>query len=207
MAERDSIHERLASVSFLHRSLPEGLEGLADLALDLRWINSPASNHLWATLDPEAWERTQNPFMILQNISRDRLMEAARDERLKEQLRAWLEKRERSLQEPSWFEQHHSRARLKSVAYFSMEFGLSEALPIYSGGLGILAGDHLKAASDLGVPLVGIGLLYQQGYFRQILNTDGWQLEAYPYNDPTSLPVTPVQQPDGGWLRIQLQLP
>ena len=88
-----------------------------------------------------------------------------------------------------------------------MEFGLGEALPIYSGGLGILAGDYLKTASDLGVPVVGVGLLYQQGYFRQILDPDGRQQEVFPYNDPTSLPVTPVQNREGGWLRIRLELP
>ena len=96
---------------------------------------------------------------------------------------------------------------LKTVAYFSMEFGLGEALPVYSGGLGILAGDYLKTASDLGVPVVGVGLLYQQGYFRQILDPDGRQQEVFPYNDPTSLPVTPVQNREGGWLRIRLELP
>ena len=97
---------------------------------------------------------------------------------------------------------------LKTVAYFSMEFGLGEALPVYSGGLGILAGDYLKTASDLGVPVVGVGLLYQQGYFRQILDPDGRQQEVFPYNDPTSLPVTPVQTRRGRLAQtIRLELP
>ena len=111
------------------------------------------------------------------------------------------------MQSPGWFGENHADSELKGVAYFSMEFGLAEALPIYSGGLGILAGDHLKSASDLNVPLVGIGLLYQQGYFRQVLADNGWQLEAFPFNDPSSLPVTPVLDPDGRWPRVRLDLP
>ena len=93
------------------------------------------------------------------------------------------------------------------VAYFSMEFMLSEALPIYSGGLGNVAGDQLKAASDLGVPVVGVGLLYQQGYFRQVIDKDGAQQALYPYNDPGQLPITPVRQPNGEWLRLEIALP
>ena len=93
------------------------------------------------------------------------------------------------------------------IAYFSMEFGLSEALPIYSGGLGMLAGDHLKSASSQGVPVVGIGLLYQQGYFRQVIAEDGSQIAVHPYNEPGSLPITPVEGPDGRWPRVRLELP
>ena len=96
---------------------------------------------------------------------------------------------------------------IKTVAYFSMEFGLSEAFPLYAGGLGILAGDYLKTASDLAVPVVGVGLLYQEGYFRQMVDASGRQLEAYPYNSPADLPIQPVIGPDGAWLRIELQLP
>ncbi|MCC6729345.1 MAG: alpha-glucan family phosphorylase [Chthonomonadales bacterium] len=187
--------------------MPEGLEGLTELAVDLRWSGSQATDRLWEMLDREAWERTNNPYMILQNVSRARLEEAARDAQLKEEIRSTLAERERAMGRPGWFAERHGAEAIGPVAYFSMEFGLSEALPIYSGGLGILAGDHLKSASDLGVPLVGIGLLYQQGYFRQILAADGSQLEAFPYNDPTSLPVSPVQDPDGGWLRIVIHLP
>jgi glucan phosphorylase len=94
-----------------------------------------------------------------------------------------------------------------TIAYFSMEFGLSEALPIYSGGLGILAGDHLKTASDLGVPIVGIGLLYQQGYFRQVIDAGGAQTEFYPYNDPSQLPILPVRDSEGEWLRMAMDFP
>lgn len=189
------------------RSLPKGLEGLYELAFDLRWTGGQITDRIWEMLDPEAWERTNNPYMILENVSQERLEEAARDDALKEELRSVLERRQRSLTETSWFELNCSNSSLKTVAYFSMEFGLSEALPIYSGGLGILAGDLLKTASDMGIPMVGVGLLYQQGYFRQILASDGTQVEAFPYNDPTSLPIVPVQKQDGSWLRITIQLP
>jgi starch phosphorylase len=191
----------------VNRPLPPGLEGLADLALDLRWTWNHSTDRLWEVLDPETWERTGNPYYILQNISQARLEEAATDPDFKEQLRNWLTQRQRYQQDPGWFGREHGQHELKSIAYFSMEFGLGEALPIYSGGLGILAGDFLKAASDLGVPVVGIGLLYQQGYFRQILDLDGRQGEAFPYNDPVTLPITPAPNREGGGLRIHLKLP
>jgi starch phosphorylase len=108
---------------------------------------------------------------------------------------------------PAWFQHAHPQAPLTRVAYFSMEFALSEALPIYSGGLGNVAGDQLKAASDLGVPVVGVGLLYQQGYFRQVIAGDGSQEELYPYNDPAQLPIAPARGPDGAWLRLSVQGP
>ena len=184
--------------------LPSGLEGLADLALDLRWTVRLTTDRVWELLDPEAWEKTKNPYLILQNISKSRLNELAQDDALRTEIRDWQERNTKFLAQPGWCEEHFN---LDSVAYFSMEFGLSEALPIYSGGLGILAGDHLKTASDLGVPLVGVGLLYQQGYFRQVLAQDGSQIEAFPYNDPNSLPIEPVQDEEGGRLRIKISLP
>jgi starch phosphorylase len=185
-------------------ALPKGLEGLVDLALDQRWMTRGTTDKIWEMLDAEAWEKTRNPYLILQNVSRSRLEEAALDESLKEEIRFWKEKRDRLLHEPGWFEKHHD---IQSIAYFSMEFGLSEALPIYSGGLGILAGDHLKTASDLGVPITGVGLLYQQGYFRQVLGKDGTQIEAFPYNYPATLPLEPVLKEDGGRLRVNVRLP
>lgn len=189
------------------RTLPDGLEGLFELALDLRWNKRMIYDQIWERLDPEAWERTHNPYLILQNISQERLNEAANDEKLKSVLRLWLERRKWSIEEQNWFIEKGYDSLLGTVAYFSMEFGLSEALPIYSGGLGILAGDYLKTASDMGVPVVGVGLLYQQGYFRQVLAQDGSQIEAFPYNDPMSLPVLPALKPDGSWLRIKFRLP
>ena len=191
---------------FFRRPLPPELEGLADLALDLRWTWSRAADRLWEMLDPEAWERTENPYFILQSVSRARLQEAAANSEFIDEVRRCLEQREQSLQDAGWWGGRRT-GEVNGVAYFSMEFGLGEALPIYSGGLGILAGDYLKAASDLGVPVIGIGLLYQQGYFRQILHPDGRQVETFPYNDPMTLPVMPVQNREGGWLRIRLELP
>lgn len=189
------------------RTLPEGLEGLFELALDLRWNKRMIYDQIWERLDPEAWERTHNPYLILQNISQDRLKEAAEDEKLKGVLSLWLQRRRWSLEEQNWFEEMGYSSSIGTIAYFSMEFGLSEALPIYSGGLGILAGDYLKTASDMGVPVVGVGLLYQQGYFRQVLSQDGSQIEAFPYNDPMSLPIFPALKADGSWLRIKFRLP
>lgn len=192
---------------FFNRPLPPGLEGLADLALDLRWTWSHSTDRLWEALDPEAWERTGNPYFILQSISQTRLEEVAADPSFTEDLRTWLAQRHRYLRDPGWFGRERGERGPKGIAYFSMEFGLGEALPMYSGGLGILAGDFLKTASDLGVPVTGIGLLYQQGYFRQILDPDGRQGEAFPYNDPMTLPITPAPNREGGWLRIRLDLP
>jgi starch phosphorylase len=188
------------------RPLPDGLEPLYELALDLRWSEHHAVNRLWEELDHEAWERTRNRYMILEDVPRERLEQVAKDKSLMKDLQMML-KRRKMIEEESWIAKNYSQEVPKNIAFFSMEFGLSEALPIYSGGLGILAGDFLKSASDLGIPLVGIGLLYQQGYFRQVLDSDGAQVEAFPYNDPMSLPVTPVLREDGSWLRSRIQLP
>lgn len=184
-------------------NLPVGLEGLAELALDLRWTVRQTTDRIWEMLDAEAWEKTKNPYLILQNVSRARLDEAAADENLRKEIASWQEKRCRLLERSF----SPGKDDPSSIAYFSMEFGLSEALPIYSGGLGILAGDYLKTASDMGVPLTGIGLLYQQGYFRQILSQDGSQLEAFPYNDPETLPIVPARDRDGSRLRVRIELP
>src|SRR5574339_550749 len=129
---------------FFNRPLPPGLERLTDLALDLRWTWSHSTDRLWKMLDPEAWERTGNPYFILQNVSQTRLEEAATDPRLTEELHTWVMQQERYLQDPGWFGRERGARGPKGIAYFSMEFGLGEALPIYSGGLGILAGDFLQ---------------------------------------------------------------
>jgi starch phosphorylase len=191
---------------YLIPPLPEGLEGLAEVGLDLRWSWSHATDPLWERLDPELWNLTRNPWLILQSVSYTRLEALARDADFKKQVNEQVKAHRKNLEEASWFSETHADAPL-TVAYFSMEFGLSEALPIYSGGLGILAGDYLKTASDLGVPVVGIGLLYQQGYFRQVIDAGGTQLEFYPYNDPSQLPVLPVRDPQGEWLRMELDFP
>ena len=189
------------------RALPKALAGLGELALDLRWTWSHAGDALWRRVSPEVWARTQNPWIILQDLPSERLAELARDAAFRRALRELMAAREEYRRHPGWYGQTHAGAALRGVAYFSLEFGLGEALPLYAGGLGILAGDCLKTASDLGVPAVGVGLLYQVGYFRQVVDAAGRQQELYPYNDPTSLPIQPVPDPAGGWLHVSLELP
>ncbi|MDC8447122.1 MAG: alpha-glucan family phosphorylase [Nitrospira sp.] len=189
------------------RALPEELESLAELALDLRWTWVNSSDRLWKMLDPDIWEQTRNPRAVLQYVSHDRLEHAAHDPAFRDELRQVVAARRNYLAGRGWCRERYPLPALKTIAYFSMEFGLGEALPLYAGGLGILAGDMLKTASDLDVPMVGIGLLYQEGYFRQLLDGNGWQIEAFPYNDPISLPIQPVMPATGEWLRVPLELP
>ncbi len=165
-----------AGATWLVRPLPPALEPLARLSLDLRWTWSHATDHLWAMLDPVAWERTVNPWLMLQTVPQQRLEELAADPDFTSELARLEAARLDCLNQPSWCARNLPAVRDCTVAYFSMEYGLGEALPIYSGGLGVLAGDHLKTASDRGLPLVAIGLLYQQGYFRQVLDAEGGQL-------------------------------
>lgn len=190
-----------------HAEFPEGLEALSDLALDLRWTWSHEGDHLWKTISPDVWAHTENPWLMLQTISGGEIQSLADNIEFRAEFKRLLLARQEDLIRPTWFSEEYPAPELGLVAYFSMEFGVGEALPLYAGGLGILAGDFLKTASDLGIPLVGIGLLYQEGYFRQMLDRRGWQTEAYPYNDPTSLPIAPAVAPSGGWLRVQLELP
>jgi starch phosphorylase len=185
----------------------EGFDCLAELALDMRSSWNHAGDEVWRLLDPELWELTQNPWVVLQTVSRDKLERELAEPSFRENISALLRAKRHATETPAWFQQHHAQAPLTCAAYFSMEFMLSEALPIYSGGLGNVAGDQLKAASDLGVPVVGIGLLYQQGYFRQVIDNDGAQQALFPYNDPGQLPITPLRQPNGEWLRLEIALP
>ncbi len=189
------------------RALPEELKPLAELALDVRWTWVHTSNKLWQMLDPDIWKQTHNPRSVLQYAPHERLAQAAHDPEFREELQQVVATRRSYLAECGWCRERYPLQALKTIAYFSMEFGLGEALPLYAGGLGMLAGDVLKTASDLDVPMVAIGLLYQEGYFRQILDGSGWQLEAFPYNDPLSLPVQPALRPTGEWLRVPLELP
>jgi glycogen phosphorylase len=182
-------------------------QSLVELALNLRWSWHRSSDELWGKLDPELWEETQSPWAVLQAASRKRLAEVCADPSFTRRVDELLREKREALERPSWFQSAHPNARLGLVAYFSMEYMLSESLPIYSGGLGNVAGDQLKAASDLGVPVVAIGLLYQQGYFRQEIDINGNQRALYPYNDPSQLPVTPLRRPDGEWLRLLVQTP
>ncbi len=192
---------------YLPRKLPEKLTGLAELAVDMRWSWDRRAEELWRKIDAEMWDATGNPWFILESVSQGRLNELAMDDSFVAEIEKQLSWIQQAEHEPAWFQKTHSESALSAVSYFSMEFGLSEALPIYSGGLGILAGDHLKTANDLGVPLYGIGLLYQQGYFRQAVDAFGNQLEFYPYNDPVMLPVMPLLDAKGDWLLIKVELP
>ncbi|MBU0908971.1 MAG: alpha-glucan family phosphorylase [Proteobacteria bacterium] len=192
---------------YLPRSLPARLKGLTDLALDLRWSWNHSADKLWQKVDAELWELSADPWLILESISRKRLDELAVDAAFVEELQQQLQHRESYLGKSTWFTEKYGQGKLGNVAYFSMEFGLTEALPIYSGGLGVLAGDFLKTASDLGLPVIGIGLMYQQGYFHQAFDTNGDQLAFFPYNNPTMLPVLPLRNADGEWLRVSVELP
>ena len=185
----------------------DGFDSLAELALNLRWSWNHSSDDLWRQLDPELWELTHNPWVVLQTVSRDKIKRLLADPVFRKNVDGILEARRQGMAESAWFHKSHPNTSLKCAAYFSMEFMLSEALPIYSGGLGNVAGDQLKAASDLGVPVVGVGLLYQQGYFRQVIDKDGAQQALYPYNDPGQLPITALRQPNGEWLRLEIKLP
>ncbi len=190
----------------LHSDL-EGFASLAELALDLHWSWNHATDEVWRQLDAELWKFTQNPWVVLQTVSRDKLKNVLANPAFRKNMDDLRQARRQAAAAPGWFQKKHPQSPLKCVAYFSMEYMLSEALPIYSGGLGNVAGDQLKAASDLGVPVVGVGLLYQQGYFRQLIDQNGAQQALYPYNDPGQLPITPLRQPNGEWLRLEITLP
>ncbi len=185
----------------------EGFDSLSELALDLRSAWNHATDQLWREMDPILWESTHNPWVVLQTVSREKLQHVLSEPIFRKRVDDLVQARRDAAQAPAWFQQTCPQSQLSCVAYFSMEFMLSEALPIYSGGLGNVAGDQLKAASDLGVPVVGVGLLYQQGYFRQVIDQDGAQQALYPYNDPGQLPITPLRKPNGEWLRLEVALP
>ncbi|MHC4717006.1 MAG: alpha-glucan family phosphorylase, partial [Planctomycetota bacterium] len=178
-------------------SLPENLTGLIDLAMNLRWAWSGQIRDVFRRLDAQLWETTgHNPVDMLGQISQQRLDACSHDAGFLSQFRRAYDELQDYLSRSTWWTDHYGSAENPRIAYFCAEFGLTECLPIYSGGLGVLAGDHLKSASELGIPLVGMGLLYQQGYFRQRLNADGWQLELFPRNDFYNLPVAQVMRGD-----------
>ena len=182
------------------------LDALTELALDLRWSFNHSADKLWERLDPDLWDLTHNPWVVLQTASEEKLQSVTSDPHF-QLLVADLHTEKLTIeQSQGWFQKAHPRSGLTAVAYFSMEFMLSEALPIYSGGLGNVAGDQLKAASNLGVPVKGIGLLYQQGYFRQEIDAHGQQVALYPFNDPGQLPIKPLRKTNREWLRLPVDL-
>ena len=185
----------------------EGIDSLIELALDVRWSWNHAADKIWQQLDPALWELTRNPWIVLQTVSRDQLERHLSDPGFREKINELMKMKEQEASSPNWFQQNNPNSALTRIAYFSMEFMLSEALPIYVGGLGNVAGDQLKSASDLGVPVVAVGLLYAQGYFRQGIDQYGNQEALFPYNDPGQLPITPLRLPNGEWLRLKVSLP
>ncbi|HEY5283002.1 MAG TPA: alpha-glucan family phosphorylase, partial [Polyangia bacterium] len=183
------------------------MAALTELAMDLRWTWNHCSDELWRSLDADLWNLTHHPNVVLQTVAREKLANALANREFCQLLDRLLQAKRQVAAEPGWFQEKHPQSPLTCVAYFCMEFMLSEALPIYSGGLGNVAGDQLKAASDLGVPVVGVGLLYQHGYFRQVIDRNGAQQALYPYSDPGQLPITAVRQPSGELLRLEIELP
>ncbi|NIH78928.1 alpha-glucan family phosphorylase [Amycolatopsis viridis] len=189
-------------------SLPEPLAGLRALATNLRWTWHPPTRDLFASMDDELFRRVRDPLRMLTAVSPARLEELAADEDFLTRARAMTEDLDRYLTERRWYQQRPQGEQAPAaIAYFSMEFGVHEALPNYSGGLGVLAGDHLKAASDLGVPLIGVGPLYRSGYFRQSLSLDGWQVEHYPVIEPSALPLELLTGPDSEPVLVHVAMP
>jgi len=191
----------------LTAQLPVSIQAVARLAINLRWVWNHATDRVWEALAPDVWHQTANPILVLQNTPRSRLEELAQSSEFVERVRSLDRSLAEHLARPSWFQQRYSEERPLRIAYFSMEYGLTEAMPLYSGGLGVLAGDHLKTASDLGVPLTAFGLFYREGYFRQMLDAAGTQLEVYAQNSPHALPVRPVLDAEGMPLRVTINLP
>ncbi|EKX66056.1 glycosyltransferase family 1 protein [Streptomyces ipomoeae] len=189
--------------------LPEALHPLSELARNLRWAWHAETRDLFQSVDPERWAASGgDPVRLLGSVSTGRLAELAEDRRFLRRLTVAADELRDYVTGDRWYQGQAQTAELPAaIAYFSPEFGITAALPQYSGGLGILAGDHLKAASDLGVPLIGVGLLYRHGYFRQSLSRDGWQQEHYPVLDPNELPLVPLHESDGSPAQVGLALP
>jgi glycogen phosphorylase len=187
-------------------ALPAELEQLGELVINLRWSWNPDALDLFESVDPETWEAVgHDPMRLLGEVSADRMAALGKDRKLLRRLQDAYDDLQDYLTQPRWYQGLEDVPR--AVAYFSPEFGITEVLPQYSGGLGILAGDHLKAASDLGVPILGVGLLYRRGYFKQSLSPDGWQQERYPPLDPNGLPLLLLRDADGAAVKVGVGLP
>src|SRR2546421_5691976 len=188
--------------------VPPPLQALLELANNLWWVWHPDAVELFRRLDRKVWEDVyHNPIKLLGSISQGKLQLAAHDEGYLAHLKRVHAAFKQHLEERGWFNEAHPDKSKMQVAYFSAEFGLHESLPIASGGLGVLAGDHLKTESEIGLPLVAVGLLYHNGYFQQYLSADGWQQEAYPELDFYNLPVEPLKYNDGTSVQIRVDLP
>jgi starch phosphorylase len=191
--------------------LPESISSLGELASNLRWSWHPATRDLFSEIDPKRWSKVgKDPTAMLSALSADELKRLSLDETFVGKVHVAIQDLATYLSEPRWYQgwaEQVEGGAPAAIAYFSPEYGITEALPQYSGGLGILAGDHLKAASDLGVPVVGVGLFYKTGYFKQSLNLDGWQQETYPVLDPDGLPLALLREADGTPCIITIDLP
>lgn len=189
--------------------IPESLQPLADLARNLWWSWHNDAIDLFIRVDQDLWQKTRhNPVQMLGLVSQQRLDELAKDQTFLDALRGVCDRLARHCGRPGWFsETHGAAAGDPTLAYFCAEFGMTESFQIYSGGLGILAGDHLKSASELGIPLVAVGLLYRHGYFQQYLTPDGWQMEYLPDLDFSQMPVTPVLGDDGQQIKVSVSMP
>lgn len=189
-------------------SVPDSLQNLKVIAKNMYWSWNSEFIELFRRIDANLWESCgHNPVKLLGTVTQARLEDLAGNDGFLSELRRATEKLRGAIEKPSWFEKVYARTTKPAIAYFSAEFGLHESLPIYAGGLGILAGDHLKSASDLGIPITAVGLLYQKGYFRQYLNTDGWQQEQYTENDFYNMPVELVRKKSRRPLTISVQYP
>ncbi|MEM9768522.1 MAG: alpha-glucan family phosphorylase, partial [Cyanobacteria bacterium P01_D01_bin.71] len=190
-------------------ALPARLEGLRKLAYNLQWDWDVDTVELFRRLDPDLWESSHyNPVLMLGMVSQQRLQAAADDAGFVAQADRAVQRMDDYLRERTWYHKNRPQSPPNECyAYFSMEFGLTSCMPVYSGGLGVLAGDHLKSASDLGLPLVGVGLLYQEGYFAQYFNADGWQQERYPVNDFYNMPLVLERDENGAEIRIAVDYP
>ncbi len=190
-------------------SLPENLKRLRELAYNLYWFWNQEALELFRRLDRELWETSKhNPVLMLGTIKQEKLEDRSQDDGFLSHMERVLKSFDEYMAaDKSWYKKQNIKVKDFKIAYFSAEYGLAECLPIYSGGLGVLSGDHLKSSSDLGLPLAGIGLLYQQGYFRQYLNPDGWQQEQYPILDFYNLPIAPVYRKNGSPLCIDIDFP
>jgi starch phosphorylase len=188
--------------------LPETLVGLSTLAGNLRWSWHPETQDVFASIDPALWaEVNHDPVRLLGAVGRERLDKLAGDDDFLGRLRAANESLDHYLTGERWYARRAGEDAPRSIAYFSPEYGITAVLPQYSGGLGILAGDHLKAASDLGIPVVGVGLFYRHGYFKQSLSREGWQKETYPVLDPDELPLSSLRESDGSRAIVSIAMP
>ena len=199
-------HAHIPTLQVADIELPPEMARLRDLAYDLWWSWSPQATRLFTWIDPDHWRRYHNPVQLLINVEPHHWSRLLSDPEFRRTFESVIHSLDAYRARPRWFDQH-TAVFSGPIAYFSMEFAIHESLGVYSGGLGVLSGDHCKAASDLGVPLIGIGLLYRSGYFRQSVDADGYQQHIYPDYDFARLPVLPVEAPGGGVLTVPIDLP